>query len=192
MISRRKLVFFGVAAAAVIGTSSVAFACLTFKGQITLTGGTGGAGDTVKGANAPMANCYGPTKAAATSRTAGVGTVQVVVAATAACSTTQLPQGSNYTVALQDDNQTSPLRVAWQRTGAGAAWQFTANNGCWGPNKPATRSLSTTFSVDATGAGSGTYTMPSGVPVINGNNAGGICVGNPVAGNGAFAPLQLN
>jgi hypothetical protein len=179
--------FAGITAATVIGASSVAFACLVTRGQITLTGDQR-AGDTVKASDGATFHgfCYNPTIAA---KAASPGQVTVAVAPTT-CGTTnsQLPDSSTYQVVLQTD----AAKFAWTRTNTSTAWAWNtvANNGCFGSNLPATVTLATTFNV-VNGAATGTFTVPGGVAASGTNDAHSICVGYP-GQDGAFAPLVTN
>lgn len=184
-LNRKATMFTGIAAAALVGLSSVAFACLTTKGKIDLKT-TNGAGDTVKSDGRAVSHgfCYNPTIAASTA--ASGGTVMVSVAPNGCGSTpsNQLANG-NARVVLQHDNG----KPGWTRSGAGVAWSFVSGNGCFAGGGVVTKTLATTFNVSS-GSASATFNIPAFVGASDANEAGHICVRDS-AGTGAFAPLVL-
>lgn len=184
--------FGGAAAAVVLLAASPAFACLTQKGNLTLTP-SGGSSFTVKGdSSSEMAWCPNPTSAPSIAKG---GQVRVQVAsATCNSTTTHLGNGTSgnttYKIRL-NSSTTSPQWVL-----SGGTWTFQSGTGCFASNPPPTGTidLDTTYSVSSTGTGDETVTIPNDatVNVSDTNEAAGLCVGGSSLGSqGIFGPLRI-
>ena len=176
-LTRKTAVALGTAGAAIVLTASAAFACLTTKGSLTISGATTGA--TVIGKNTQMGFCSNPTSAASQARGSNI----TVTVAKATCgTTTQLPAKNTYQVRL--NSSTSNPQWLWN----GSAWVFQTGTGCWAGGVTY-QTLTTSYSVNSNGDGSASLTVPSDANVSEPNEAAGVCVGDGT--NGIFAPLRI-
>lgn len=147
------------------------------------------------GSTTNLTYCTTPDGRATVAGTAKAGE-QIKVAVTAATSTdcstpgaSQLPSGTDYSVAMNNATGTgAPF------TFDGTHWNIVAGTGCFkSPTPPATVITlgNANFTVDATGAGNATYTLPTTMTTNNVNgDASSVCVGKS-GGSGIFAPLQI-
>lgn len=183
------MVFLGAAAAVVLLAASPAFACLTQKGQLTLTP-SGGSSYTVTGDayNGDMKWCSWPTSAPSIAKGGSVR-VQVASGSCPFASSSQLSNGT-YTIRL-NSNTTSPQ---WKLVSG--SWQFQSGTGCWASTPPpsGTIDLDTSYSVSS-GSGDETVTIPNN-STVNVSDVGppaeaaGLCVGN-LNSSGIFGPLKI-
>ncbi|HVE46581.1 MAG TPA: hypothetical protein VNA57_07540 [Acidimicrobiales bacterium] len=196
----------GVAiAGAAIATAGPAFACVTFKGQITVTGPEARA-HTVRGDGTSHGYCpLGHPQDGGPIVLGGVPgqTIRVDIAP-AVCSTGTSRLGSttsvtNWQVALVN----GPAYTAGGYTSS--AQSFPVNKwGCWSttpgysPSQKYTGFPGSAFAIDTLGFGSTTITVPS-LPirnsVLNPSDASVLCVGPAVnpqfASDGIFAPFTV-
>lgn len=186
-LTRKRLILGGASAAAFVLASSAAFACLTPKGQITLQA-TSANGDTVKATATPTHGtfCVNPINAAEASTGTGRVTVTVAPSSCLGSATSQLAAGTA-TVVLQYDN----TKPGWSRSPVpGSPWTWVADNGCFGPNRPASYTLGS-MSISS-GSGSAGFNIPSTLNMkADANEAGHICVKASVTSEGAFAPFRI-
>lgn len=181
--------FLGSVATVVLLAASPAFACLTQKGQLTLTP-SGGSAFTVKGdSTASMTWCSWPTSVPSIAKG---GQVRVQVASATCGSTTSHlgVGGGNTTYTIRLNSSTGSPQ--WKKVGT--QWQFQSGTGCWASDPPpaGTITIDSTYTVGSTGSGDETITIPndSTVNVSDTDEAAGLCVGN-VNSSGIFGPLRI-
>lgn len=178
MFSRKRAASLGIVVAAVLISSSAAFACLTQKGSLIIDPTSGLTGSTVVGTGVDHGWCTWP----ATASTAAQSEVVNVAVAPAACggTTYQLADRSDYEVRIN----TSTSSPSWAYSGG--SWQFQANTGCFFASST---TIGTNFTVTS-GSGNMNVTIPSGAADSDNNEAAGICVGKSGVA-GIFAPLEI-
>ena len=185
-LTRRKMVFAALATAAFLATGSVAYACLTQKGDLLLDPASGTTGSLVIGNQVGHGWCSWPTVAATAAQSESVNVA--VSPAQCGVDSGQLPTDT-YQIRIQHDNNNP--QWAW----SGTNWQFRADTGCFRTGVTAT-TLTSSFSVTS-GSGNMNVTVPSGASDSDANEAAGICVGLPSnsgtagAGLGIFGPLDI-
>ena len=179
-ITRKKMMFAAVATAAFLASGSVAFACLTQKGQLVIDPVSGTTGSTVVGdGSGDMRWCSWP----ATASTASQSEVVNVAVAPATCKLTSYQlAGSSYEVRL-NDSTTSP---SWSYDTTTSTWKFNANTGCFLASTNSHKLGSFTVT---NGSGNRDVTIPSTAKDSGTNSAAGLCVGNGT--DGIFGPLKI-
>lgn len=203
MIHKKKLAFGGLAIAGVLGMTSTAYACVVFKGKLTVatTLTTRADGNQVVGDNGGTSTTafhgycagYAPTTPAA----AAVGeqiTVTVAGSTQAGDPCTASNNKLDPDVFGGLDNKvflgqaTDAQGKPWNNISG--VWTFNDGTGCWAST--GSRVTQSDIAVSSTGAGTATFNL-SGATYANGtSDASHMCVG-PVMGNGKgiIAPLQV-
>lgn len=216
--ARRKVLVGGFAAgAALLTAGSAAFACVPFKGQLQVNvfdpSGGGGIsqnsgtavanGRTVAGdvlgycGNGPsQPNSTNPGWTTAAEAQADGGDIITVSVSAATCalnggSNSSFP-GGNYSVIINN----AKTAAATPFTLTGSSWSIVAGKGCFTSATPTGNiTLDTAFSVNGTGSGTRTYTLPSmnRIDVASTGAASALCVGKggtlgPV---GIFVPIII-
>lgn len=202
---RKPATFAFVATAAFLAMASFAYACVTFKGDMTVTG-SNKAGNTVTGSGGQHAYCPGGGATTAAAGTAG-SSVTVSVAPASACNpytynTAAGPvQMANQ---LPDGLYEVRINLAKSYTGAdGSSWTMIGSTGCFlGANASTTKTLG--VMAVAAGSGSATVTLPpnpvdSSTPTLSpAGEAYNFCVGNAVPAGlpgeirpGMLAPFRV-
>lgn len=184
---RRTVVGFGVAAVAVLA-SSAAFACTSFVGKMTLTGGTGST--TVVGSGGAMQYCTPPADNAAAPAGGAHGTsggsIKISVAPATCARTTKLPAGVYYT-----------------RFANGVAYSFavspTTHKRTYGGYKIDCMNAGTgivslspaTFTVPTSGIATATFKLPAGLRKNGPSDASAVCVADIHHFNGLESPIII-
>lgn len=186
---RRGAAFGFVAAVAILAMGSAAFACVTFKGQMTVDGTLG---DTwVKGTGNSHGYCSDgkPTTRAASH----VGDTISLTVSKADCNDTNAA-GANHKL----DAGTYEVRYnsAPSYTFDGTHWNMTGGTGCFRPGNSFT--LLGVFTVNSNGDGSWSGPMagvplgdPNVDPLVNPDVVGNLCVGNQLGPSGPGGPPGL-
>lgn len=203
----RKLVLGGFAAGAlVLAGASVAYACVPFRGQAQVNAsgaGTPQNSSTFIGNNetGPLGYC-GNTGTTGTSpgsqagteaQVNGGGVITVSVATASACNdannSNRLSQGLK-SVIINNAKTASASPFTLVNT---SVWSIVATTGCFTSATPQGNiTLDTAFSVDATGSGTKTYTLPSMNRVDGSQAASSVCVGTSgPTGRAIFVPLKI-
>jgi hypothetical protein len=173
---------------AVLATSA-AFACTSFVGKMTVTGGTGST--TVVGSGGAMQYCTAPADNAAAPGGGAHGTsgssVKIAVAPATCGRTTQLPAGA-YSVSFAN----------------GAAYSFKINAtthkrvyggykiDCMSRSTPGVVALSpSTLNVPSNGTASGTFKLPVGIHKNGVTDASALCVADVHHFNGLQSPIVI-
>ncbi len=187
--TRKRFVFVAAVLAGVLGFSSVAFACITQKGKLTVTGAT--AGDTVIGNGTDMGWCQKATNAARQTPGNDV-TYTIRPGASGDCSTSSLADGTGYEVRVY--HPTESEGYAYIKDSTTGLWEFQDGTGCYKTSPARGTRQGSTFSI-TNGAADVTRTLDvGGLTHENGtNNAALVCVAkatNPTAG-GIFSPLRV-
>lgn len=164
----------------VLTLASTAFACVTFRGDLTVTGTT--SGNKVTGDEGSMTYCVAPTSAGTSSYNNAI-TVTVAVATSCVSSTNKLNAGTNN---VKINNASTDAAVPF--TYDGTKWNFVSGTGCFASPTPAGVISLGTISVTA-GVGTGTFTLPHMNRIDPTNKASALCVG--AGGVGIFAPLRI-
>lgn len=201
MSTRRTLLVVMAAAAALLLLSSAAFACVKFRGDLTVTPLATGrtAGNTVTGDGSGTSHVYctngstwmGPTSAG---QAASGEQIEVTVAPASACNSgggNKLSSGwHDVKMVNADGDTTAPFK--WNSSTS--RWEFQSGKGCWASPSPS--GLLTLGSgnpagleVNSSGNGAATYTLPSGL-TQNANHASSVCVGKG-DGFGIIIPLDI-
>lgn len=186
---RKSSTFAAVTVAAFLATASVAFACVTFKGQMTVDGNDR---DTwVKGTGNSHGYCSDgrPTTAAA----GGVAENLTLRVSKADCND---PGASGTGHKLDAGTYQVRYNSASSYTFDGTYWNMIGGTGCFRPGNSFT--LLGTFTVNSNGDGAWTGPM-TGVPlgdptvdqVANPDIVGNLCVGDPAGPSGAGGPPGL-
>lgn len=190
-MKRRKIWGSGFAAAAVmLVLASTAYACVLAKGTATVTGSVR-ASNTMTGSGTSHAYCTGggPTTSAA-------GPASSTVSASFAASTTgcvyQLSQGT-YDVKLRN-TPAAPATPNGYKGSDGSSWTLGASMGCFsGATGGTMYTLSPpTMTVNASGTGSGSWTVPSGATSNGTTDASVFCVKNQANSDGFLAPFRVS
>lgn len=189
---RRKIpVMFALTAVAMI-PASIAYACITFKGTLTVTNNSGrtSGNKVVADPRASHSYCTAPTTAAQV-RNGDSLTVTVGATGTTSCSTNTQLSTSTQKVWIYSNTTTYPF------TQSGGVWSLTNGSGCFA-NYPTIQGTvqngGTGFNPDASGNGSLTFTVSgfTGHGVDPAGDAQELCVGNAATGTeGIFAPVQF-
>ncbi|MCA1707590.1 MAG: hypothetical protein LC808_31695, partial [Actinobacteria bacterium] len=149
--SKKSLLFgFTVGAVSVI-LGSTAYACITYRGDLTITGGSA-TSNLMTGANSGMSYCSGrnPTTPAAGKANTSVS---IAVAPATACNT----GGTNK---LQDVLHDVRLRNGKYWTYS-SSWTMISGTGCWA-SSPASGTLLGTFTPSSGSFSGGGFTIPVG------------------------------
>lgn len=177
-----------IAALAVVLLGSTAFACVTFKGDLTVTSSSGTSGNTVSGNEGSMTYCTGGNPV--TAGTAGkLDSLRVQVAAATRCtsSTNHLNSGNN-TVYLNNAKTDSAVPFRYD----GSKWVFQNGTGCF-KNPPGNILLTGSYSVSGGPNYTGDQTFLLTAYTLNrvdpANMASALCVG--AGGLGIFAPVRI-
>lgn len=193
---RKSSTFFAVILAALLAMISVAAACVTFKGDMTVAGSTQ-TGNTVTGSGGQHAYCPGGGATTAAAGTAG-SSATVSVAPASACNPysydhpdpnvpavplpNQLPDGPyDVRINLEDSYNGSD----------GTSWTMIDQTGCFLPANASTTVGLGTMDVLA-GSGSATVTIPSTAVTSAEGKAYNFCVGqanNSTTGGPVPSPL---
>lgn len=185
MSGTRKTVLGAFAtAAAVLVLASSAYACVVFRGDLTVTGPTSGNLVTGDGSGSSHKYCTGrePTTAAA----AGYNqSITVTVAPATACvgAGNKLADGNNSVII---NNSSTDAGVPFNYSGG--KWNFVSGTGCFA-SPPGNKTLTTTFNV-VSGAATGNFTLPHMNRVDPTNKASALCVGKSGV-SGIFAPIRI-
>ena len=174
---RRGLTFASGLVAVVMALSGTAFACVTFKGQMTVDGHDGDT--TVVGTGNSHGYCSQPTSAAAGHLADSI--TATVSSATCSGSSHQLANG---TYEVRYNNKKS-------YTSNGTSWTMISGTGCFASGQSTTVSILGTMTVSG-GSGSWTGTLgdPKGTDYYPGLlEAANFCVGNGT--DGLLAPYRL-
>lgn len=193
MIRRKGILFGSTTAALVMIPASIALACVTFVGELTVDGHDGDT--TVVGTGNQHAYCSTgrPTTAAAghltDSVTAHYGKGQCADAGAVA---DQKPQEGVYEVRYNN---------ADTYDFDGTSWVMVPGSGCFRPANAATTTLLGTFTVGSNGKGTWTgQIVTAGAPVFHGpSDAANFCIGAPTLppppgatlAPGMLAPFRL-
>lgn len=193
-VSRKAVVTgFGVTTVFVF-TAVAAFACVPFKGTLTVTGVGGGnsvtvVGDGGTGGSHKYCDPNEPTSAV----TAGDNDVITVAVAQSTECVSKLGQSTTEKVILNNATTDAASPYSWD----GSKWVFRTGTGCFTSPAPAGNiTLDTAFTVSSTGSGSGTYTLPATLnrvdPTSPTSYASALCVGHGGSGGeGIFAPVRV-
>lgn len=204
--SRKKLTFAFSVVAAILATASVAYACIPFKGKLTVTvpaGRTQGSTVVGDGSTTNLQYCASPDGRASVAGTAGGGdqiTVTVAAATSTDCTTpgaSQLTAATNYSVRMNNADGATTAPFTFDATAN--KWVIQAGTGCFKSPTPSTVITidNGTFTVGSNGAGSEAYTLPPMNTTNGPGRASSLCVGKPAdsatgyLGEGIFAPLQI-
>lgn len=179
-LSRKHIVGALASGAAVLALASAAFACVNFKGDLTVTGDT--SGNKVTGNEGSMTYCVGPTTAGTSAYNHSI-TVTVAAATSCISATNKLTSGNNSVII---NNASTDAAVPF--TYDGTKWNFVNGTGCFA-SPPGDITLTTSFNVDALGGHSQSFTLPHLNRVDPTNKASALCVGDGT--NGIFAPLRI-
>lgn len=187
-MTRSKRIVIGTmaAAAAVAVLASSAYACVVFKGDLTVVSpGTSGNRVTGSGDLSSMRYCTGRQPTTAGSAGAGDSILVTVSLATACVSTTnKLPEG-DARVILTNAATTAGAPFSY----IGGKWNVVHSSQCGMSNSSDNFVLSTAYAVDALGAGADSFTLPSLNRVDPTNVASDICVAK--GSFGISAPLRV-
>lgn len=178
--------------AAVLGVSSVAWACTNFAGKFTVngTGTTQSVVQAVKDSNG-MVYCAGNAGATAANASHNLGTVIKLKVEPSTCGanpSSQLP-------AMPSGGAAVLIRNIKAFTFSSSVWNFVANSGCWATGATDTTLTAQTIGSDGKFANADvngfiSETLPTtGLSANNTNEASNICVGNST--NGDIAPLVI-
>lgn len=177
--------------ASIVVTASAAFACVAFKGDLTVSS-PGGNGNTVTGANnGNMDYCSNghPTTAAAARRGDSI-TVKVAKGSASLCATTS-NKLSNRSHSVMLNNAKTDGDVPFKYDSVLSRWVFQGGTGCF-LNPPGNIVLSNAgFPVDTYGNGQASYTLPALNRVDPTNMASALCVGTGSTSEGIFAPVRI-
>ncbi len=181
-----------LAAAVMMASASVAYACVTFAGKLTVTTPltTGGDGSQVVGTGSSHAYCpgYEPTTAAE----AGNGTrvrVDVEGSSVTKC-VGKLDADSSSVNNVVHIKQIGDLDGApFNYSSSTSKWVMNDGTGCF---RPGSLNLQTVdITVDTAGSGSAEFDL-GGMLLVNGaNDASMVCVGYSGSQEGIIAPLRV-
>lgn len=198
--------------AVIVGAVGTAYACVPLKGdgQVNVTGdntdGTitqnSGTFTGNVGAPTPLLYCESGTtepgydsSAEAQADGGDVITVTVNSSSDPTCAG-QLATGTNYSVIINNPTTASASPFTLVTVGATNAWSIVKTTGCFTSATPnGNKTLTTSFSVNSLGAGTGTFTLPSMNRVDGTNAASSVCVGRKTVGaqtaQGIFVPMKI-
>lgn len=176
---RRGTLFASTVGAALLAMGGTAFACVTFIGQMTVTGAA--ATGTVVGTGDSHAYCAQPTTAAA-------GNLAASITATVAPATCN---GSDHQ--LTDGLYEVRYNNAKSYTFDGTVWNMIAGTGCFrSVNSATTSTLGTMAVLNGSGSWTGTLGDPAGTDYFPATGeAANFCVGETVTSTGLLAPYRL-
>lgn len=182
---RRKILVSVLAVAAVaLMAAATAYACVVHKGSATVTGTRGNTG-TMVGLGSGHGFCTGGDPATAAAGPAGSSVTFAYAPASCGGTSYQLSAG-NYDVRLRNVNGSSS---AWSGSDS-LGWTQVASSGCFAhPLTDANNYHLADMTVDSTGSGTKSVTLPSSGLVTNGlTDASIFCVGKYGAGTPPAAP----
>lgn len=187
-MSRKSAASVSIAVAAVILFASAAYACVDFKGDLTVTSSSGTSGNLVTGNEGSMTYCTGrnPVTAGAAGK---LNSLRVQVAAATACtsSSNHLNSGNN-SVYLNNAKTDSAVPFKYD----GSKWVFQGGTGCF-LNPPGNILLTSSYSVSSGPGYTGDQTFLLTGYTLNRidptNMASALCVGG--GGIGIFAPVRI-
>lgn len=174
---------FGVGAASLL-LGSTAYACIAYRGDLTITGSSVTSNLMTGANNGGMSYCSGRNPTTAAAGTAG-SSVSISVAPGTACNA----GGTNK---LQDILHDVRLRNGKYWTYSGSSWSMIANTGCWAVT-PTAGTLLGTFT-PSSGSYSGSFTIPSGASANAANEASQFCIGETLSDGdrgGMLAPFRV-
>ncbi len=181
--------------AAFLALSSAAYACTTFYGKITVTGTSGST--TAYGNQTTHGYCSGPVSNSPNGAKAhSSDSITVAVASgTASCPISGALPGKTYDVNFLNTTSAYTCSSTCATTGTtytpGA--NFTTTDNCMDDTNgnPAHGSRLGTMSVNSSGTGSGSYTLPSSLTNNGSTNASNVCVSDNTGLNGIEAPIII-
>lgn len=163
--------------------SGAAYACVAFKGKMTVTAPT--SGNAVTGNEGQHTYCtLGNPVTSSKAGRGDVVTIDVAAATLCSSSTNQLTTGINKVII---NNATTDAGDTFSYDGV--QWNFVNGNGCFA-NPPGNITLGN-LTVSSTGSGSASFTLPAMNRVDPSTYASGLCVGSSVTSIGIIAPLQV-
>ncbi len=182
--SKKMSVFgFAVGVATVI-LGSTAYACIAYRGDLTITGSSVTSNLMTGKNDGGMNYCTGRNPTTAAAGRAG-SSVSISVAPGTACNST----GTNK---LQDVKHDVRMRNGKYWTYNGSSWSMVSSTGCWITNPPAGQLLGQF--TPSSGSYTGSFTIPSTYLVNLTNEASQFCVGETTDdGNrgGILAPFRV-
>jgi hypothetical protein len=192
MKTRKRALFAFATGVAVLGMASTAFACVTFKGQMTVDGHDGDT--TVVGTGDSHAYCTQPTTAAAGHLT---DTINVTVQPATCNGVDHHMENGTYLVKYNNEKSYTFDGTSWNMI-SGTGCFFTGNSDTVSDGNPAEFAVETVGGQDGHGSWTGTLGTLSGTPYVvqpGSNEAANFCVGaknsTDTGRTGLLAPFQL-